>query len=34
VSSVHTMAKEKKKTPMVKVEADLEYDEDDISENY
>jgi hypothetical protein len=33
-SSIHTMTKEKKNTPMVKVEADLEYDEDDISENY
>ncbi len=33
-SSIHTMAKEKKKTPMVKFGANLENDEDDISENY
>jgi hypothetical protein len=33
-SSVHTMTKEKKKTPMFKFEADLAYDEEDISENY
>jgi hypothetical protein len=33
-SSIHTLTNKKKKTPMVKVEADLKYDEDNIYENY
>jgi hypothetical protein len=33
-SNIHTITKAKKKTPMVKFVSDLEYDEDDTSENY